>query len=488
MKLTIGLTTACAMALGTQFAGRPSSLPQPISDNDYYESGRARPEKVELGRQLFFDKVLSGNQNIACATCHHPELASTDRLALGLGEGPAGLGPDRKTNGEKASAVHGRVPRNSPALFNLGAAEFTRLFHDGRVEADPKGYFEGGFITPAKWKLPTGLDNVLAAQAMFPVTSPDEMAGQKGENPIADAVSLNNAAGPGGAWEILANRLKAIPRYVELFKAAYPAKVKTAEDVTYVLAANAIAAFETEAFRADESRYDAYLRGARGSLTASELRGIELFYGKAGCDSCHSGKFLTDHEFHALAMPQIGPGKADGRDASYWRASGEKAFLEDFGRGRVTVREEDRYKFKTPSLRNVALTGPWGHDGAYDDLKDVVRHHLDPIGSLERYDPKTNRLPTLGNVLETAADNAKWSAEYLTGSRREGFQKRDTWVMSQPELRQKLAASNELEPNPLTNDEIDALIAFLHTLTDYDVTRLVARVPTEVPSGLPVLD
>ena len=90
--------------------------------------------------------------------------------------------------------VHERVPRNSPALFNLGAKEFSRMFHDGRVETDPNGYFEGGFVTPAKWKLPPGLDNVLAAQAMFPPTSPAEMAGQQGENEVADAKAANKAA------------------------------------------------------------------------------------------------------------------------------------------------------------------------------------------------------------------------------------------------------------------------------------------------------
>ena len=75
-----------------------------------------------------------------------------------------GLGPERTPGATEHDAVHERVPRNAPALFNLGAREFTRLFHDGRVETDTAGYYEGGFITPAKWKLPQGLENVLAAQ------------------------------------------------------------------------------------------------------------------------------------------------------------------------------------------------------------------------------------------------------------------------------------------------------------------------------------
>ncbi|MCP4247466.1 MAG: cytochrome-c peroxidase, partial [bacterium] len=201
---------------------------------DFYDNGAPAATKVELGRLLFFDKIISGNRNISCATCHHPRFATTDGLALPLGEGPVGLGPDRMPGTTEEAAVHERVPRNSPALFNLGAREFIRMFHDGRVETDPQNFYEGGFITPAKWKLPTGLDNVLAAQAMFPVTSFTEMAGQKGENKIAEAKSLNKAAGPDGVWAQIAGRLQQIPEYVELFQKAFPEEVKQADDITFV--------------------------------------------------------------------------------------------------------------------------------------------------------------------------------------------------------------------------------------------------------------
>ena len=211
--------------LDREATGNPA-IPQAVVDADYYENSRPSPQKVELGRLLFFDKILSGNRNISCATCHHPEHGTSDGLALPLGEGARGLGPERRPGTTMAEAVHGRVPRNSPALFNLGAREFTHLFHDGRVSVDPGQNYEGGFITPAKWKLPPGLDNPLAAQAMFPPTSAEEMAGQKGENPIADAAALNNAAGPGGVWELLARRLQAEPRYVKLFQAAFPDRIR----------------------------------------------------------------------------------------------------------------------------------------------------------------------------------------------------------------------------------------------------------------------
>ena len=464
-----------------------TKLPAAVVDADYYESGAPAEAQVELGRLLFFDKILSGNKNISCATCHHPSLASGDGVSLGFGEGPTGRGRDRQPGYDKEEAVHERVPRNAPALFNLGAKEFTRLFHDGRVETDSSGYYEGGFITPAKWKLPVGLDNVLAAQAMFPVTSPTEMAGQKGENPVADARSLNNAAGPNGVWDLLARRLRDIPEYVDLFQQAFPERVNVKEDITMVLAANAIATFEATAFRADNSPFDEYLRNEQ-QLSQEAMRGMELFYGKAQCQDCHAGKFQTDHDFHAIAMPQIGPGKSDGRDAAYWSATGQKAFLEDFGRGRVTVRDEDQFKFRTPSLRNVALTGPWGHAGAFFTLEAAVRHHLDPVASLEAYAIADTTLPRLENVLETFADGPQLKHNRLSEQRFQAFMQRDTWVLENEALRNRIAEANELESIALSDPEVSDLLAFLESLTDPASLNLPSIVPERVPSGLPVED
>lgn len=488
MQLITRMTIALGIALaGLELGFDTGALPEPATDASFYENGAPSPAKVELGRMLFFDKVLSGNRNISCATCHHPELASADGLALPLGEGPVGLGPDRRPGGTVADGIYERVPRNSPALFNLGAREYTTMFHDGRVELDTQGFYEGGFITPARWKLPSGLDNPLAAQAMFPVTSPTEMAGQRGENDVADARTRNNVSGPSGVWETLGSRLRAIPAYVELFRAAYPDEVRGPEDVDMVRAANAIAAFEAVAFRADESPFDDYLRG-QGELTAAAMRGMELFYGKADCSSCHSGTFQTDHDFHAIAMPQVGPGKSDGWNSDYWSATGLKAFPEDFGRGRVTARDEDRYKFRTPSLRNVVHTGPWGHDGAYSSLEDVVRHHLDPVASLEAYRPPAELLVPLGAVLEIVARGARLERTWLEGERLEGFLLRDTWVQSHPGLREEISARNELAPQHLSDAEVEDLLAFLEALTDPSSLDRIDLVPATVPSGLPVSD
>ena len=148
MKSFVGLWLVAPAVMVLHHGTADSAAPPPqlltaVVDGDYYHGGSPSPAMVELGRILFFDKILSGNRNIACATCHHPDLATTDGLALGLGEGAQGLGPERRAGSEKAIGVNGRVPRNSSALFNVGAGEFTRLFHDGRVETDPDGPVRG---------------------------------------------------------------------------------------------------------------------------------------------------------------------------------------------------------------------------------------------------------------------------------------------------------------------------------------------------------
>lgn len=457
-----------------------------VRDSDFYQEGHFKPEKVELGRLLFFDKILSGNRNIACATCHHPTLGTSDALPLPLGEGAVGLGKARR--GIAGRPLAGRVPRNSQAIYFLGAKEFTRMYHDGRVERDANGNWPSGFWTPAREQLPAGLDNVLAAQAMFPVQSAVEMAGQKGENEIADAAARNRLGGPDGVWDRLAARLRQMPDYVALFKAAF-GDIGKADDITFVHAANALAAFEAATFRPDNSAFDRYLRTRDPSkLGPAAYRGMRLFYGEAGCSACHSGKFQTDHAFHAIAMPQIGPGKNDGFSQSYWQATGFTARLEDYGRYRVTARAEDKYRFRTPSLRNVALTGPWGHAGTYASLEDVVRHHADPVAGLERFDTKNVPLPPIASVVEAAGRGSTLMFTAVNPARLDGFRQRDGWVQRVPALRGAIARANELPARPLTHAQVADLVAFLKALTDTSVRDRRDLVPEHVPSGLPVDD
>jgi cytochrome c peroxidase len=367
-----------------------------------------------------------------------------------VGEGGNGLGVTRDT-GHGEDAIPGRVPRNAPHLFNLGAREFRRMFHDGRVESDV--WHPSGFRSPAGDQLPPGLHNPLAAQAMMPVTSGTEMAGQPGENEIADAAAAGRFSGEDGVWGLLAKRLRAIPEYVERFHAVYPA-IRTPEQITFVDAANAIAAYEAVTGRSDNSPFDRYLRGDRRAMSPAAVSGMTLFYSKANCSTCHSGIFQTDHDFHSIAMPQLGPGKGDGSDGH-----------DDFGREQVSGNPADRYRFRTPTLRNVALTAPYGHDGAYDSLTAVIVHHLYP-GLATRYYNRTQ----------------------VTLPSRPDLDAGDFVVHDDPARRAAIVRSHELPHTRLSLGQLGDIVEFLRALTDPTRVDLRKDTPARVPSGLPLYD
>ena len=396
------------------------------------------PARVKLGQLLFYDPILSGNRQVSCATCHHPRFGTSDGLSLSLGDGATGLGPERVALTDNMPEQ--RIPRNAPGLWNLGASEFTVFFHDGRLEVDPRQ--PDGIRTPLGSEMTSGFQSALAAQAMFPVLSPDEMAGHYSENDVSTAVRLGLLTQEGGAWDIIATRVAAIPEYAERFEAIAPG-----EPVTFVGIANVIADFIAHEWRADDSPFDRAMRD-EASLPEAARAGMDLFYGKAGCSECHAGWLQTDHGFHAIAMPQIGPGKS-ARFEDHNR---------DEGRFRVTGNASDIFAFRTPSLRNVTLTGPYGHDGAFTSLEDVVRHHLDPVSSLEAYRIEQATLPEF----EGARD--------------------DMILMSAPDM-EAIAEANDLSPRPLADAEVQALLAFLKSLED-PAERL--GVPQTVPSGLTV--
>lgn len=437
------LIRAAALAILIPSAVSAGTLPSPVTDADYRAFS---PALAAIGRDLFFDPVLSGNRNIACATCHHPRFGTSDGLSLGIGEGGFGLGPERRI--DPANRPEQRIGRNAPALFNLGAREFTRLFHDGRLEEDPS--LASGLRTPLGEDMAHGFDGVLSAQTMFPVLAPDEMAGHYGENDISQAVRQGLITGPGGAWELLAARIAAIPAYRAAFAAALPETAKE-RTLAFTDIANALAAFIALEFRADDSPFDRHLRG-EASLTRPASAGMDLFYGKAGCASCHAGPFQTDHDFHAVAMPQIGPG----------RAARFETHRRDDGRLRVTGKPDDAYRFRTPSLRNVALTPPYGHAGAYRELSDAVRHMSDPAAGLLTWHPAMVSLPDIGTDQDDFAP------------------------MRDSALLEALGNASEVRPITLSDPEIDALVAFLEALTDPGSHPGRLPVPATVPSGLRV--
>ena len=422
------------------------ALPQPLTDADF---APVRLDEAELGRLLFYDPILSGNRNVSCATCHHPRFGTSDGLSLGIGDGGIGLGPDRVADPDNPPEQ--RIPRNAPALFNLGAREVRVLFDDGRIEIDETR--PSGFRTPLGTEMEAGFASLLSAQTMFPVLSADEMAGHYSENDISRSVRQGLITGDGGAWDLLARRVAEIPEYGERFEAVYGL---APEDIHFTDISNAIAAFMAWEWRSDTSPFDSFLRGEARLEPAAEA-GMSLFYGALGCASCHSGPLLTDQDFHAMAAPQIGPGKA-ARFETHAR---------DEGRMRVTGDPADAYAFRTPSLRNVALTGPYGHAGAHADLGTfIVAHALPPMGLIE-YDPSQLALPDL------PVDDLRIL--------------RDTDAMAAIAD----ASVRTMQDSPagfgmLTPREVEALVAFLESLTDPVAIEGRLGVPDAVPSGLPV--
>ncbi len=322
--------------------------------------------KAQLGMKLFYSKTLGGDNTTACASCHHPMLGGGDNLSLSVGvdsKNPDIMGIHRELKGDN----HARVPRNAPTTFNVTFWKKV-LFHDMRIEKIAgKGITTPDVPYPAIDAL-SG-DTLVQAQARFPITSSDEM-----RNGYMDK-SFNQTL-----RRSLAKRLK--KNWLEEFREGFDYADGTAEDlITEQNFSEAIAEYERSQVFIN-SPWKAYIEGNKDALSASAKKGALLFHtaqkdGGAGCAQCHSGDFFTNEKAYNTAMPQIGEGKANG-------ATGTN----DYGCNLVTKEEGDKFRFRTPSLLNVEVTGPWGHDGAYTSLEAITRHMLSPVKSAKAYDPK----------------------------------------------------------------------------------------------------
>ena len=418
-----------------------NKLPLPLNDSDYRSVDE---NEAKLGQLLFYDPILSGNKEVACATCHHPSLGTGDGLSLSLGDGGKGLGNKRIVDYENLPEQ--RVPRNAQPLFNLGAKQFKTLFHDGRVQVDLSR--PSGLRTPLEEEMVEGFSSIISAQTMFPVLSADEMAGHYSENEISEAVRRGILTGEGGAWDLISKRVGSVPAYSDFFIDIYD-HIEVAKDIKFTDISNAVAAFMEFEWRSDTSPFDDFLQG-RLDLAISQEKGMELFYGKANCSSCHAGALFTDHQFHATGQPQVGPGKA-ARFQSHSR---------DLGRFRVTGNIKDKYAFRTPSLRNVELTGPWGHAGAYNKLEAFLSAHIDPYLALANYDKS--------NVTLTKYDTNDWK------------------IMDDASEVKAIADAISIKPVIISKGEVTDLLAFLGTLTDTKAQKGRLGIPETVPSGLKI--
>jgi cytochrome c peroxidase len=276
----------------------------------------------------------------------------------------------------------------------------------------------------------------LSAQPLFPVLSRAEMRGDGGNELAAIADDQEPQI-----WAALMARLGRIPQYRQMFQAAYPGT--RFEEMTFAHASNAIAAFLISDLAFNNSPWDRFLAGDDNALTSNQLAGAKNFM-SARCSICHNGPAFTDNKFHNVAVAQLGPGEGDG-------AGGR----DDFGRMRVTGLAADQYAFRTPPLRNAALTGPWGHDGAFTDLRAFIDHYSESDLKLRTYD--VNQLEPLlrGTVLPTA----------------------DAILATRDPLLQGVV---------FTPRQVDEVTEFMLALTDPAARDLRLITPPRVPSGIPI--
>lgn len=357
-----------------------------VAAGEITDEARAARE-VLLGQQLFFDVNLSKNRTQSCATCHAPDRAFVD----GRGQGVAAavsLGDDGKSLGDRSAPT-------------AGYAAFTPLFHRNK-----NGIYAGGQF----WD---GRASSLADQAAGPPLNPIEMG-------MPDEASV-------------VARLQENPGYVSTFKAVYGEDIFATPVAAYQAMARAIGEFEkTELFAPFDSKYDRYLRGEY-EMTSQEELGRTLFFSQqfTNCNLCHQlrrapgrkEETFSNYEYHNIGVPE---------NQALRQLNGVTAT--DFGLFQHPDIDDEaqKGKFKTPTLRNVAVTAPYMHNGVFKDLKTVVLFY-------NKYNSKS----------------AKRQINPETGQ---------PW--REPEVPRNLSLK-ELETGPALNDKrIDALVAFMKTLTD----------------------
>jgi cytochrome c peroxidase len=303
-----GLTLMLAMLSSSQtgaqarLAALPQEVPAP-ADNP------TTPARVALGRLLFWDPILSGQQDVACATCHHPEFGYSDGLDLAIGTNGAGQGAARTFVDEPAQFVK----RNSQTVLNAA--------FNGLTTAGPRM----GADAPMFWDLRV---RSLEAQALAPIKALEEMRG--------------GAYGEDRALATVVSRLAENPEYERLFARAFGGSQPVSEQNL----GRALAAFE-RTLVASNAPFDRYMRGDTTAMTEDQIRGMERFQ-SIGCVKCHNGPMFSDYSAHVLAVP-------DNR----------KLTTSDTGVNQT-------YAFRTASLRNLRGTAPYMHSGVFSTLPQVV--------------------------------------------------------------------------------------------------------------------
>lgn len=403
--------------------------------------GGSMGAKEKLGQALFFDPIMGGPHNTTCATCHIRSKGSVDGLPMAVGIGSNGVGEQRLQN-EKAFVI----PRNVLPFFNRGSSDFTAFFWDGRVQLGPDGRFE----SPLGDRLPKGFDNLLAVASTFPQVEPDEMLGRSlrrgGEgNGTYHAELVSDKVDPDNFQERTLDVYKNLiirlvgkseelnsteSAYRKLFSEAYPDV--TEYNISHI--GNSLSAYISKAFELQAAPWDRYIQGDNSALTPEQKMGAMIFFGKGRCAVCHSGGQFSDFKYHGLAVPQLDVGKHGG-------------YL-DYGRAKATSLDNDRFQFRTPPLRNVTRTGPWGHNGIFESIGEAIEHHFNPIPFL--YAAQQNR----PREAELAGRILSYRSPVLS------------------------------EIYPVSEEDVRLLVSFLESLESDTVMSDEEALPLSVPSGM----
>ena len=410
--------------------------------------------KAQLGLKLFYTKALSLNFDAACASCHHPYLGGGDNLSLPIGTeavDPDLLGPGRRHKNTGVSDYDGgpTVPRNAPTTFNAALADVGQ-FWDNRIEsitgAPKQNGSVGGMLIPGVSdhdRIVVGPEfaaNLPSAQANFPIVSGAEMrAYGHGDLTSKDAIRgylADRLSGANGNTDLTQEARDA---WLAAFRIGLQSpNGSAAELITPKNMGDSIGEFERSQTFVNNP-WKAYVQGNTGAISEQAKQGAILFFssyeeGGANCVQCHSGDKFTDESLHVLAVPQVGRGKNyDGT-------------TKDYGRGNITLNAANNYQFRTMSLLNVAKTGPWGHDGAYTNLRNMVQHMVKPETAAD-YIPEQHL--TQGGIAVQCGDEASNTAHEL----------------NQLQVNRQKGISPHQSVD-LTGEQIDQIVAFLNTLTD----------------------
>jgi cytochrome c peroxidase len=395
------------------------------------------PKLANIGRLLWFDTITGLNDDNTCAGCHSPTNGFGDAQPIAIGIDNNGVvGPDRSGP---------RNMRRAPMVLNT--AFYPDLMWNSRFSSasgDPFDNSLGFLFPPPESTSLSYFQHLLQAQAFIPPTERTEVAGFEfpGDN---DAIRA----------EVL-RRLNAVPAYRKLFAQVFPA-VRHGGPITFDDFARAIAEFEFSLTFAN-APIDQFARGQPNAMSAAEKRGAVLFFGAAGCVSCHavsgrSNEMFSDFRQHVIGVPQLIPSDTNNTFSG-------PAANEDFGREDFTGDSTDRYAFRTAPLRNLALAPAFMHDGAFTTLRAAVRHHLNVVQSARSYDPAAQGLPPdLQHLAPIDPILARLDPRIAT-------------------------------PTLLTDAQLDDLVTFLRVgLLDPRAAadNLRRLVPSNVPSGRPTL-